>query len=128
MDGTVRLWSTPADPAAPFLEGGPIGKALAADERNVVDWAGLKIRGAGSPFNSSVVAIPLWLSLLVAAALAVPWVKEQARWARSLMNVHGTCTVCSYDLTGNTSGVCPECGTAVRDVAGSMAENPNLVT
>jgi len=25
----------------------------------------------------------------------------------------GCCTVCDYDLTGNTSGVCPECGTAV---------------
>ena len=25
----------------------------------------------------------------------------------------GRCRQCDYDLTGNTSGVCPECGTAV---------------
>jgi len=24
------------------------------------------------------------------------------------------CSVCSYDLTGNISGVCPECGTAIN--------------
>jgi rubrerythrin len=23
----------------------------------------------------------------------------------------GCCTACGYNLTGNTSGVCPECGT-----------------
>ena len=26
----------------------------------------------------------------------------------------GHCRKCRYDLTGNTSGVCPECGTAVE--------------
>jgi len=26
----------------------------------------------------------------------------------------GVCSVCDYDLTGNTSGVCPECGTTIR--------------
>ena len=26
---------------------------------------------------------------------------------------HGLCLKCGYDLTGNTSGVCPECGTAI---------------
>ena len=25
----------------------------------------------------------------------------------------GRCTYCGYDLTGNVSGVCPECGTPV---------------
>src|SRR5438067_138938 len=25
----------------------------------------------------------------------------------------GSCAKCGYNLTGNTSGVCPECGTAV---------------
>jgi hypothetical protein len=27
----------------------------------------------------------------------------------------GLCPVCRYDLTGNVSGVCPECGTALRE-------------
>jgi hypothetical protein len=26
---------------------------------------------------------------------------------------HGTCRTCGYNLTGNVSGVCPECGKAV---------------
>ena len=25
------------------------------------------------------------------------------------------CTECHYDLTGNTSGTCPECGEAIRE-------------
>ena len=32
--------------------------------------------------------------------------KERAR--------QGRCLKCGYDLTGNISGVCPECGTAVE--------------
>jgi len=31
----------------------------------------------------------------------------------------GHCATCSYDLTGNTSGTCPECGTAVAGKAGT---------
>jgi hypothetical protein len=27
---------------------------------------------------------------------------------------HGLCLHCGYDLTGNISGVCPECGTAIN--------------
>ena len=26
-----------------------------------------------------------------------------------------TCRQCSYNLTGNTSGICPECGTLIKD-------------
>jgi hypothetical protein len=26
--------------------------------------------------------------------------------------LHGQCPQCGYDLTGNVSGVCPECGEA----------------
>ncbi len=28
---------------------------------------------------------------------------------------HGLCVECGYDLTGNVSGVCPECGTATQE-------------
>lgn len=28
----------------------------------------------------------------------------------------GHCRKCRYDLTGNTSGICPECGTPIRPV------------
>jgi len=31
-----------------------------------------------------------------------------------------TCSRCGYDLTGNTSGICPECGTAVKATAAKV--------
>jgi hypothetical protein len=34
------------------------------------------------------------------------------------------CSTCGYDLTGNVSGVCPECGTAVQ----ARADLPRLST
>ncbi len=52
------------------------------------------------------------LLLVVAVFLAYPlWVyitRPYERWRR---RCRGLCVVCAYDLTGNTSGVCPECGT-----------------
>jgi len=33
--------------------------------------------------------------------------------------IAGGCRLCGYNLTGNTSGVCPECGTAVAGKAGA---------
>ncbi len=39
-----------------------------------------------------------------------------AKWAMSVRRARpkGGCSKCGYSLTGNTSGVCPECGTAVE--------------
>ena len=28
----------------------------------------------------------------------------------------GICSICGYNLTANTSGVCPECGTKIAEV------------
>ncbi|HEX4796978.1 MAG TPA: hypothetical protein VH370_24520 [Humisphaera sp.] len=57
------------------------------------------------------VIFPAWPLLLIAAIpmvhLCVNLIRKRRR--RS----HGLCGVCAYDLTGNQSGVCPECGTAV---------------
>lgn len=36
----------------------------------------------------------------------------------------GRCANCRYDLMGNTSGVCPECGTVARRVPGGDEEGP----
>ena len=36
---------------------------------------------------------------------------KRARWKRA-----GRCAHCGYDLTGNVSGKCPECGTETNDM------------
>ncbi|MCH8243527.1 MAG: hypothetical protein IH897_13095 [Planctomycetes bacterium] len=51
--------------------------------------------------------VPVWL-LVVAVGFptAILWWRDRRLKA-------GFCKVCKYDLTGNVSGTCPECGTAV---------------
>jgi hypothetical protein len=56
----------------------------------------------------TVVTVPLWAILLV----MVPIVCVARRRARPLPR--GRCEACGYDLTGNTSGRCSECGATVR--------------
>lgn len=51
---------------------------------------------------------PIWPVAIGAAVLPFLWVR-----ARTRGRPPHQCPACSYDLTGNTSGVCPECGTAV---------------
>lgn len=52
--------------------------------------------------------IPAWFPLLIFAALPV---FQFIRWRRRRLRVsRNQCLRCAYDLTGNTSGVCPECG------------------
>lgn len=60
--------------------------------------------GGGTAF-----ALPLWLVFFVSGGTAwLAW-----RWDRRPGT--GCCGECGYDLTGNVSGVCPECGTRVMN-------------
>jgi hypothetical protein len=64
-------------------------------------------------FATTVAAVPVWpLSLLFAALPA-------ARLYRRLHRRHplGLCPRCGYNLTGNVSGVCPECGSPAETTA-----------
>jgi len=62
----------------------------------------------------------LILFLTAAAACPVLLVLDLAHWAMGVPQRlrlddrlrRGLCRSCGYDLTGNASGVCPECGTA----------------
>ncbi|MCC6359748.1 MAG: hypothetical protein IT450_13465 [Phycisphaerales bacterium] len=49
--------------------------------------------------------IPLWLPLLM---IGIP---TASCWRRLRRPAPGCCKKCGYDLTGNVSGTCPECGT-----------------
>ena len=55
--------------------------------------------------------LPYWL--LTAAFAILPWRWYSAhRRSKRLSEPSPSCKTCGYSLTGNTSGTCPECGTA----------------
>lgn len=57
-------------------------------------------------------ALPLWMPALLFAALAGRGWYRYRPFRRP-----GRCPCCGYDLTGNVSGVCPECGHEVAAAA-----------
>jgi hypothetical protein len=62
----------------------------------------------GSP-TAEMVASGMWRDAppnLIGAAVCLAW----AWWRLRPRRVPGTCRHCGYDLTGNVSGLCPECG------------------
>ncbi len=60
--------------------------------------------------------IPIWLPLLVLS------ISTSLLWLHDRRVLPGHCRRCRYDLTGNTSGVCPECGFAVPKLASVQSE------
>lgn len=59
--------------------------------------------------------------ILAAVGIAVLAV----RWADKRPSAKpGRCRSCGYNLTGNTSGVCPECGAAVARVTPAVSQSP----
>jgi len=64
-------------------------------------------------------SIPLWIPTALCGVLA--WMIHRALNLQS----PGHCHQCGYDLFGNTSGVCPECGTPIpKDVREKLAAEP----
>ena len=64
--------------------------------------------------RGTLVARDYWCSLPASfvpiAVLSSLWLKHARREARSRRASRGLCRACGYDLTGNVSGACPECG------------------
>jgi hypothetical protein len=54
-------------------------------------------------------SIPVWPFAVCTMILPVIWVVRRVRSRRRA----GHCAACHYNLTGNTSGVCPECGVPI---------------
>lgn len=66
---------------------------------------------AGSPTRQPTWMIGVAL-LTVPALLVLLLLPLRAARRRELRHEQGDCSVCGYSLTGNISGVCPECGSS----------------
>lgn len=72
-------------------------------------WLGVRM---GRVSTSSFVSVPAYFVLLCTAF--IPAVSLLARVRQNRQQLRGLCRCCSYDLRGNESGVCPECGTPLN--------------
>ena len=64
-----------------------------------------------SPPRIFDVRIPLWLVFLLSAAPAAwLWLRALGHTTAIYRETRGLCSGCGYDLRGNVSGRCPECG------------------
>lgn len=78
-------------------------------ERPGFEWHSFSYPIRGSTWTGYTVAFPHWLLVLLFAAYPVfAFVRGPCR--RRHRRTKGLCLNCAYDLTGNVSGVCPECG------------------
>jgi len=55
------------------------------------------------------VILPIWMAVVVALTGT-----GYAAWRNRRLCATGACRRCGYNLAGNVSGVCPECGEAAR--------------
>lgn len=67
--------------------------------------------------------LPFWL---IAASLFMLPLLRTTLWLRQWVRAshcrrQGRCTSCGYDLIGNTSGTCPECGIKIQSASGRIA-------
>jgi hypothetical protein len=58
--------------------------------------------------------LPAWFVCVAAGAYPAIALVRGPMLRRCYRRKRGLCERCAYDLTGNTSGVCPECGTPTR--------------
>ena len=56
--------------------------------------------------------VPIWAAVVPGASVVLFWAWRRERKRR--YRRPDQCAACGYDLTGNVSGVCPECGTPVQ--------------
>ena len=57
--------------------------------------------------HAPIIHLPLWIPLVASCAATLVWCHR----VRPIP--FGHCQRCGYDLTGNVSGTCPECGVEV---------------
>ncbi len=90
-------------------------KDLSRVPRQLVTFIGF----GDPPGRYSTVRFVSFHVLLLAGFVAVPFglilaLRLIRRTRRTLRSRNSLCKTCTYDLTGNTSGRCPECGTPIH--------------
>ena len=62
----------------------------------------------------SVTIVPHWFPVVIFAILPAIWL---IKWNKRRKLRPNACPACGYDLTGNETGKCPECGAGVKITA-----------
>jgi len=76
----------------------------------------------GSSLKS--ILLPFWLPTAIAFVLTIFLFAKRRRSKR--MSLGGFCSRCRYDLTGNQSGTCPECGLECNEAIQDLLESKKL--
>jgi hypothetical protein len=72
---------------------------------------GLAALSFSRPMRYLELVAPHWMLVLLSAVPSTAWLAAKTpALRRHLLAARGRCQACGYDLTGNVSGVCPECG------------------
>lgn len=89
----------------------PVGKPVNWAGRFGLTWPDyFRLRASAASSRSNVfVALPLWCLMLPTTIVAVLLMRAGRR-----RSPPGCCPACRYDLTANTSGICPECGSPIE--------------
>ena len=112
----VKLDAAAANRVAPKIPPGVQWRRAPAQEwetRSTFQYESLKTTGLGVRGTVTTISFPLsGAALLTAAAPAWSAFGYRRRRRRDRQR-RGLCGTCGYNLTANTSGVCPECGAPV---------------
>lgn len=55
-----------------------------------------------------------WFLPLLVIPIAILFRSSRSYRLTRYRHIRGLCEACGYDLMGNVSGVCPECGTEIK--------------
>jgi hypothetical protein len=88
-------------------------RRVAAEELfRLLENEGLFLHYNSQTSRELIVQLPFWFLILVVSAYPA-YALLTGPIRRYIRRARGSCVKCAYNLTGNTSGVCPECGTKV---------------
>ena len=102
----LRLWFSEGVLHMEFQSGEGLGGSFGGP---LVEWYGGFVDWSEKDTIYWIAGIPLWEPILALSVYpTIAFIRGPVRrWRRRRK---GWCIPCGYDLTGNVSGVCPECG------------------